>query len=265
MRTWSWHAPWAEQFTPRAWACLALLECCEWIALVFMDLAGNRISLVFLVVVLAANSFRTLLAFKVPDIVRHVEVPVARLWLLIHLPIIVMTSVVQCSALVIVIACFNVQQAGEGSGCAVRPSLCGGEEVLYVADLWIMVSIMSSLAWYYCCLFWRQLTAHPPPKPRVDRFVVRDVISRASGLDSACAICLDDFSPDCIAARLPCSHVFHDQCFRGWLRMGRPELWCPMRCPIDASPSPNGPPVPTVSPTASRPSGYGHPPRLAWT
>lgn len=67
----------------------------------------------------------------------------------------------------------------------------------------------------------------PPPKPQVTPFVVRDAGSECTG--SACAICLEELSSGCLAGRLPCNHVFHESCIRGWLAT-TPFQACPMRC-----------------------------------
>jgi hypothetical protein len=73
----------------------------------------------------------------------------------------------------------------------------------------------------------------PLPKPPVTTFVVRDVASECG--DRVCAICLDEFSPGCVAGRLPCNHVFHDHCCRKWLENGHRQARCPMRCSFTPS------------------------------
>jgi len=42
-----------------------------------------------------------------------------------------------------------------------------------------------------------------------------------------CIICLGEFEPGCPVGRLPCGHLFHDDCIGQWLKHG-PR--CPMRC-----------------------------------
>lgn len=76
------------------------------------------------------------------------------------------------------------------------------------------------------------------PKPRVTSFVVRDVCLECRS--STCAICLDEISSGCWAGRLPCDHVYHDQCIRSWLDSGHATARCPMRCPSATSSSPYG-------------------------
>merc|ERR1719352_468749 len=48
---------------------------------------------------------------------------------------------------------------------------------------------------------------------------------------STCTICLDVFQASDEAARLPCGHIFHDDCLREWLHV---RLECPFRCPTSA-------------------------------
>jgi len=44
---------------------------------------------------------------------------------------------------------------------------------------------------------------------------------------SPCVICLGEVVPGCPVGRLPCGHLFHDDCIGQWLKHG-PR--CPMRC-----------------------------------
>ena len=48
------------------------------------------------------------------------------------------------------------------------------------------------------------------------------------GRDSACVICLSEFTEGEPAQLLPCGHVFHTDCVTSWLRVSHS---CPMRCP----------------------------------
>eukprot|EP00931_Biecheleriopsis_adriatica_P030933 TRINITY_DN18177_c0_g1_i1.p1 TRINITY_DN18177_c0_g1~~TRINITY_DN18177_c0_g1_i1.p1 ORF type:complete len:272 (-),score=29.74 TRINITY_DN18177_c0_g1_i1:27-731(-) len=46
-----------------------------------------------------------------------------------------------------------------------------------------------------------------------------------------CIICLDNFEEDELVGKLPCSHVFHDHCFKAWYQLGnRNRSMCPLRC-----------------------------------
>jgi len=86
------------------------------------------------------------------------------------------------------------------------------------------LSFVCSGAW--CVITFRKTPRMPPL--RVASFVVHDVPTECG--DALCSICLDEFAPDCRAARLPCGHIFHDACVREWLKTGRHRN-CPMRCP----------------------------------
>lgn len=146
--------------------------------------------------------------------------------LVVNLHVLVTACAIQCGALgAIYISAHRFRQDSE---CPLSPLLCGEDSDVLVVGVWAIMSTTSSIVWYYCSVFWQLRTAGPPPKPQMDSFVVRDVLSECG--NSPCAICLDEFSLNCRAARLPCNHVFHDECVRGWLSRGRPKVWCPMRC-----------------------------------
>jgi hypothetical protein len=71
--------------------------------------------------------------------------------------------------------------------------------------------------------------AAPPSKPKVVTFRLE--------LDTAaeppeCVICLGSLWHECEAGKLPCGHIFHDECIRTWLLEGHSLARCPMRCSI---------------------------------
>merc|ERR1712032_153606 len=68
----------------------------------------------------------------------------------------------------------------------------------------------------------------------VTSFMLLDGMTECAG--SLCAICLDEFSPGGIVGRLPCNHVFHDECVRMWLKSKQCAALCPMRCPLGPRP-----------------------------
>jgi hypothetical protein len=63
--------------------------------------------------------------------------------------------------------------------------------------------------------------------------VVRDPVVECK--NSTCVICLEELSSGSLAGRLPCDHVFHDECVRSWLGNGHCQARCPMRCSSNAS------------------------------
>ncbi|CAK0795715.1 unnamed protein product [Prorocentrum cordatum] len=111
----------------------------------------------------------------------------------------------------------------------------GAEVLAFILAL--AASALSTTMWYAATGYTHILTdkgEDPPPRPEVETFVVHDVGSECLG--SICAICLEEFSPGCLAGKLPCTHVFHDRCVRSWLYTGSflARCRCPMRCPNDA-------------------------------
>merc|ERR1712032_848937 len=73
------------------------------------------------------------------------------------------------------------------------------------------------------------------PEPEVTSFVLVDSMTEYTG--SLCAICLDEFSSSSMLGRLPCNHIFHDECVRMWFKSELVEARCPMRCLITSSTS----------------------------
>merc|ERR1712228_1147294 len=80
-----------------------------------------------------------------------------------------------------------------------------------------------------------ELRGAPPEQPQVTSFMVEDPCAEC--WDPTCVICLEDISTGCRAGKLPCGHVFHDECVRGWGRGRVPKRGA--RCdvpPLRASP-----------------------------
>ena len=67
-------------------------------------------------------------------------------------------------------------------------------------------------------------TARRPVKTALGKVSVK---SKPCIPEPTCACCLDDFSDEDVVARLPCGHVFHEECLMLWvLSQERPR--CPM-------------------------------------
>lgn len=231
---------------------------------------------------LATNVYRICFALVALPLMMSVGVFSARWKPLLNLHIIATSITIRCG-IILVIYVVSQPRNDRATFQMLPPSETGD---ITVSDSWLFINCMCSMAWFYTNLFWRPLraAAEHQPKPRLDPFIVRDVISECG--DSPCAICLEDFSVDCTAARLPCNHVFHDECVRRWFSRGRSQFWCPMRCPGVASSSRADPPgaasraapveawsYPLAgraqawsSPLPMPPTGPGHAPRrVAWS
>jgi hypothetical protein len=126
-----------------------------------------------------------------------------------------------------------------------RPAPVEGQDrpVLQAMLVRIVVQVADILL---SCLWFARVPAPPdpeeeeaggPPKPLVTSFVVRDATLECG--DQVCAICLEELSTGCLAGRLPCGHIFHDDCCRTWLQKGHRQARCPMRCSFAPS-SPRG-------------------------
>lgn len=64
------------------------------------------------------------------------------------------------------------------------------------------------------------------PRPEVFLAAGADDINSAK-FEPTCVICIADFAPGELLARLPCGHIFHKECVSQWLRQhGK----CPLRC-----------------------------------
>lgn len=99
-----------------------------------------------------------------------------------------------------------------------------------------IINVGSSCLWFVCVPLPPAPEGKGAPKPQalpVTSFVVCDVDAECK--NSACVICLEELSSGSLAGRLPCDHVFHDGCVRGWLANGHSQARCPMRCSSDAS------------------------------
>lgn len=66
--------------------------------------------------------------------------------------------------------------------------------------------------------------AYRAARPQVSSYVL-DASAPLAG--STCIICMGDIEAGCLVGRLPCEHMFHDDCIRKWLKHG---YLCPMRC-----------------------------------
>jgi hypothetical protein len=99
-----------------------------------------------------------------------------------------------------------------------------------------IINIMSSCLWFVSVPLPAAPEGNGTPKPQalpVTSFVVCNVDAECK--NSTCAICLEELSSGSLGGRLPCGHVFHDGCVRGWLDNGHSQARCPMRCSSDAS------------------------------
>jgi hypothetical protein len=73
------------------------------------------------------------------------------------------------------------------------------------------------------------------PESQVRSFVLDENTASLFGVSSSsCMICLGEIEPGCSVGKLPCAHLFHDDCIRKWLRHGH---FCPMRCPWPSIPN----------------------------
>ncbi|CAL1162004.1 unnamed protein product [Cladocopium goreaui] len=71
------------------------------------------------------------------------------------------------------------------------------------------------------------------PRPEVFLAAGPDDINSAK-FEPTCVICIADFAPGELLARLPCGHTFHKECVSQWLRQhGK----CPLRCAGMVSPA----------------------------
>lgn len=68
-------------------------------------------------------------------------------------------------------------------------------------------------------LWWRD-TELPPPASKDAVNDLPDVVIE-SVESKQCPVCLKDFQPDDKAKRMPCRHVFHEDCILPWLRKVR--------------------------------------------
>jgi hypothetical protein len=92
----------------------------------------------------------------------------------------------------------------------------------------------SCMWWFACCGALDRRAARASAvlshaKPEVTRFQLE--LGNAAQLTS-CVICLADFEEECEVGKLPCGHVFHDECIQLWLLKGHEFARCPMRCKV---------------------------------
>jgi hypothetical protein len=247
---------------------MGLIELCVWIALnpilnYVHNANSHSVSFWVLETLLAANVLRSGIALVAYFTTRGRHGP-ARQWqriaCLTSLHVVFISATILCGLFL----CFYISfRSFGGEDCPVAPRLCGErpDPGLLPLVIWINVvfSIFSTVPW------WRSSPDCPqsrPPKPEVTSFVVHDVASECR--DSACVICLEDFSVDCTVGRLPCGHIFHYDCVDGWLMAARPQAWCPMRCPSNAIAPPTRRPSAIRRPAApQRPEVQGTSPALS--
>lgn len=71
----------------------------------------------------------------------------------------------------------------------------------------------------------------PAPENRINSIPTVKVTADQARDNLQCAICMDDFKENDDAKRLPCSHHFHEECIKRWLRL---HGTCPTcRVPLD--------------------------------
>lgn len=244
-----------------------------WIALIpimnhVYNSSPHSVSFWVLEVLLAANVFRSCIAVVAYCITSGV-IGAAGRWqrtaCLAYLHVVAISLAILCGLFL----CFYISYRtfGDDEECPVVSVLCGQrpdpDPGLLPLVIWINVvfAIFSAYPW------WRDSDSRPrplgqPPKLEVTSFVVRDVASECQ--DSACVICLEDFSVDCTAGRLPCGHIFHYDCIDTWLRAARPQIRCPMRCPRNATAPPSRSPPAIGRPALPRrPEVQGASPALS--
>lgn len=59
----------------------------------------------------------------------------------------------------------------------------------------------------------------PAPENRINSIPTVKVTADQARDNLQCAICMDDFKENDEAKRLPCSHHFHEECIKRWLRL----------------------------------------------
>mmetsp|Transcript_69596 Transcript_69596/g.201709 ORF Transcript_69596/g.201709 Transcript_69596/m.201709 type:complete len:254 (+) Transcript_69596:88-849(+) len=75
---------------------------------------------------------------------------------------------------------------------------------------------------------------HPPTSRRFLREWPRiTVTSHDLDHNAECAVCLARFSPDDVAMRLPCGHMYHSVCVKVWLQMSHLCPVCRFELPTD--------------------------------
>lgn len=229
-----------DELPPKLCVRLAGLEICEW--LIFMLVMGSSrgqhtigrqfVQIWLLAVLAAANVLRTstmILGHYTPMILRS-----PLLWLrpMLNVHVLIISGAMQCGACISIYIALH-RWFGEDPGCPVPSFLCGERGQLF-PELLVVLNWTASILFGNCSdSYWRGLSRESPPKAPAVAFVLHDASAECGG--STCAICLEDFSSDCLLGRLPCGHVYHRKCVRKWLRTVRSQNWCPMRCPSTAS------------------------------
>lgn len=235
-------------------SCMTLIEIWEWVSFLVMlaflrtHVQSNNFEFVrvkginmwLLGTLLVANIMRAIVASCARPLARSLNVHFSQWRQQVSLCVVIISAAVQCEVLFAIY--IAAHWFSDDPSCPVDLALCTDEQSKILWDFWATMSFVFSSASCYSIMFnLARPCPEPPPKPRIQSFVVQDVSSECG--DSGCAICLDEFSFGCLAARLPCNHVFHDCCVRSWLSQGRPQTWCPMRCSSVAAASLNQEPV----------------------
>jgi len=214
-----------------------------WCGLTLVQILTCDAGLWTLLSVLAvAKTIRLGIATAAVRMSQHLEQPVRQWQAVIVLAVSGAVLPAQMSAMATI--CWRLFQGCPAAAAASDTSAMGVADVCF-----LMVTALTDLVLSF---LWSQSVNVPPrpPKPQVTSFVVRDVELECR--DSVCVICLDELTPGCLAGRLPCDHVFHDQCCRTWLEVGHRQARCPMLCPfVLSSPNGHGPSV-VGSPTTVR-------------
>lgn len=78
--------------------------------------------------------------------------------------------------------------------------------------VWISIGIMYLIA--YCSSLWKVFKRHRAARA-IPTIAYHPESDCGEGVE--CAICLEDIKQNELVKILPCKHIFHDHCVKGWV------------------------------------------------